>query len=186
MIILLVFSILTLFRVNPRFRKIIGQTSKYKVHSIRRIQQIIGRVVTLAIAISKSIAKLQINTVSQRFTVTYFRTQVVVAGRSSNITADSIFIESWNTITSSIITSQVVGVSVALIVTIATNQTERHITAPVVQSTCQLHIAIGRQGITFRQRSIIRSIDTDFVQFLIVFRIKAQEVIRVSHYHIRV
>ena len=145
---LLILCILALFRVNPRLIEIVWKNAKNKIHSILSIHQVVSRVIAFAITVLETIAELQVHSISQRFAIADFRTQIVICGRSRDITTNGVFRKCRNTITTHIITSQVVRVLIAFIVSIATNQTQGYITSSIVQLTCYLHVTIGRQRVT--------------------------------------
>ena len=121
---------------------------------------------------------MQINPVRNRFAIAYFRTNVIIIGRSSDITTDGVYCGD-NAIT--IITGNVIGITVALIVTIASDTTQGNVTSAVIQLTGHLHVQIGRHRISFRQRSVIRGIDTCLIQIFVRFAVKVQILVRIGH-----
>ena len=148
MIILLIFRIFTLLRIKP-LRLVLRELIRQAIRQYPPERHIVGRIITFAITILKTIAKLQIYSICQWFAITYFCTQCIIVSRSRNVTTNGIFIESRYTITT-IIAGQVSRKTITFTIAIATNQTKSNITAAIIQLTGKLHIAISRQRITFR------------------------------------
>ena len=140
MIVFLIFRILALFRIQP-FRLMLRKLTWQSIRKHPTKRQIVSRIIAFIITIRKSIAKLQISSISNRLAIAHFSTKAIIVSRSMDISTDSIFY-SHNTI--SIITGNIIGETFAFIITIATNTTQSEVSTSIVQFTSKLHIKISR------------------------------------------